>query len=229
MGEVNGRSLVFFAGGDGVCYAFEPLRAAITSDQLPALHKVWSFDCDPTAPKENVQKYRGNLEEGPVNIFGMPVFHENRVYVAAGGDYWHGRRISYLKCIDAAGQGDITKSGEVWSYAMDQHCMATPAIQGDLVFIADCRGGVHCLDIKTGKAHWVAQTGGEIWDSMLVADGKVYAANRSGKVSVFAADKEQKLIASFKLDGPIHGSPTAANGVVYIATMKRLYAIGKPR
>jgi hypothetical protein len=42
---------------------------------------------------------------------------------------------------------------------------------------------------------------------------------------VFAATKEKKIISSVTLDSPMHGSPVAANGVLYIATMKKLYAV----
>ncbi|MEP0843884.1 MAG: PQQ-binding-like beta-propeller repeat protein [Phycisphaerae bacterium] len=228
IGEVNGRRLVFFGGGDGVCYAFEALPPGLPPDQGRVLKKVWSFDCDPSAPKENVHRYQDNRREGPVNIMGMPVFHGGRVFVAAGGDFWHGRRVSWLKCIDAAQTGDVTRDGQVWSYAMDQHCMSTPAIHDGLVYIADCRGRVHCLDLATGKPHWVHPTGGEIWASTMVADGKVYVGNRSGELWVLAASREKKVLATVDLDGPIQGTPTPANGTLYVATMKRLYAIGGP-
>jgi len=226
LGDVNGRTLVFFGGGDGVCYAFEAPASDSPADRPSRLRKVWSLDCDPAAPKKDVHRYQDNRREGPSNITGMPVFHENRVYVVASGDLWHGRRVSWLKCIDAMQAGDITQSGEIWSYAMDQHCMSTPSIAGDLVFIPDCRGRVHCLDAKTGRPHWVHETQSEIWGSPLVADGKVYVGNRGGELWIFAADRQKKVIGSFRLDGPIHGTPSAAGGEVYIATMKRLYAIG---
>ncbi len=229
LGEVNGRPLVFFGGGDAVCYAFEGLRPAAPPSQASNLKKVWSFDCDPLAPKENVHQYQDNRREGPSTMMGMPVFHKNRVYVTAGGDYWHGRRQSWLKCIDAGGTGEITKSGEVWSYPMDQHCMSTPAVTDKLVFIPDCRGRVHCLSTDTGRSLWMHETEGEIWSSTLVADGRVYVGNRSGELWVFAASEEKKVISTNKLDGPIHGTPTAANGAIYVPTMKRLYAIAKPK
>jgi len=229
LGEVNGRPLVFFGGGDGVCYAFEALRPWSAAGQVSKLKKVWWFDCDPSAPKENVHRYQDNRQEGPSNITGMPVFHKNRVYVAAGGDLWHGKREAWLKCIDATKVGDITRSGQVWSYALEQHCMSTPAIYDGLVFIADCRGRVHCLDADTGRPYWVHETRGEMWASTLVADGKVYVGNRASELWVFAASKEKKVIATVEMDGPIHGTPTAANGVLYVATMRRLYAIQTPR
>ncbi len=42
---------------------------------------------------------------------------------------------------------------------------------------------------------------------------------------MLAAGRNKKIINSIKLDSPIHGSPVAANGVLYIATMKNLYAV----
>ena len=42
-----------------------------------------------------------------------------------------------------------------------------------------------------------------------------------------AADKEKKVLSSIKLDSAIVGSAVAANGVVYVPTMKSLYAIQK--
>ena len=55
------------------------------------LERVWKFDCDPTAPKEDVHRFVGNRKESPSNIKSMPVFHNNRVYVTGGGDIWWGK------------------------------------------------------------------------------------------------------------------------------------------
>ena len=45
LGEVAGRKLVFFGGGDGRLYAFETLASA--PEQPVKLKTVWSFDCIP--------------------------------------------------------------------------------------------------------------------------------------------------------------------------------------
>ena len=124
MGEVNGRKQVIVGGGDGVLYAFDALDHALAGKNEPArkLKKVWSFDCDPAGPKENVAQFSGNKKVSPSNISGMPVFVDGRVYVAAGGDLWWGKRQSWLKCIDPTKEGDVTKTAEVWSYPMASHC-----------------------------------------------------------------------------------------------------------
>ncbi|MBL7224080.1 MAG: PQQ-binding-like beta-propeller repeat protein [Candidatus Brocadiae bacterium] len=225
LGEVNGRPLVFFAGGDGVVYAFEPLQALPPEGQLAKLKRVWRFDCDPAAPKANIHKYKHNREVGPSNIKSMPVFHDGRVYVTVGGDIWWGKNKAWLKCIDASNTGDITQTGEVWSYSLRRHVCSTPAIHGGLVFVADVGRTVHCVDAATGKAHWTHETTRPIWGSTLVADGKVHVGTRRGELLVFAASKEQKLLSRIDLRSPISSTPVAANGVLYVATYSRLYAL----
>ena len=225
LGEVKGRTLVFFGGGDGVCYAFEALKAAPPNDRPVELRTVWRFDCDPSAPKDNPLQYQDNRREGASNISGMPVFHKNRVYVAAGGDVWHGKRQAWLKCIDATKTGEITTGGEVWSAPLERHCISTPAVRDDLVYIADCGGQVRCLDADTGQPYWTHEMSGEIWASTLVADGKVYVGSRRGDFCILAAGKEKRALASVDLGSPMDATPAAAGGTLYIVTMSRLYAV----
>ncbi|MHC4556152.1 MAG: outer membrane protein assembly factor BamB family protein [Planctomycetota bacterium] len=225
LGQVNGHTLIFFCGGDGICYAFEALQSASESPSVEKLTNVWRFDCDPTAPKENVHQYIKNRDESPSNIKSMPVFHDNRLYITYGGDIWWGKHQAWLKCFDATGTGDITSSGTIWTYPVERHCCSTPAVHNGLVFVADCGRMVHCVDAETGKPYWTHKTKGEIWASTLVADGKVYIGTRRRDFWVLAASKEKTIISSIELDSPMHGSPVAANGVLYIATMKKLYAV----
>jgi outer membrane protein assembly factor BamB len=58
-----------------------------------------------------------------------------------------------------------------------------------------------------------------------VADGKVYVGSRAGDFLVFAADKEKRILALAQFDDPICTAPVAANGVLYVTTMKELYAL----
>jgi len=222
MGRVDGRNLVFFCGGDGVCYAYEAIESAPATGKLTS---VLQFDCDPQAPKENVHQYIRNRKESPSNIKSMPVFYNNRLYVTLGGDIWWGKRQSWLKCFDATGTGDTTVSAEIWAYPMPHHCCATPAIHDGMVFVGDCGRTFHCVDAETGKPYWTHQTKGDIWASALVADDKVYVGTRRREFLVFAASKEKEIISSIELDSPINGSPVAANGAVYVTTMKKLYVV----
>jgi outer membrane protein assembly factor BamB len=227
---VKGQKLIFFNAGNGVVYAFEALPPGLAPESSPRfLKKVWQFDFDPTAPKENVHKYNSNRRESPSNFFGMPVFHENRIYVAGGGDIWWGKNEAWMKCIDATGKGDITGSGLVWSYPLEKHVLATPTIADGLAFVGDTGRTFHCVDVKTGQACWTHEVKGEIWASALVADGKVYIGTRGGSFYVFAAAREKKLLSELDLRQPVSGTVSAANGVLYITTMTSLYAVAQPK
>src|SRR5439155_904145 len=221
---VAGRPLIFFAGGNGVIYAFETIRTNPPPGQVFSLKKVWQFDFDPTAPKGDIHPYMSNRREGPSNIYGMPVFHRNRVYVAGGGDLFWGKNEAWLKCIDAValtrpdghplpsdGRG-AGGEGLLWSYPLQKHVMSTPAIYHGLVFIADCGRTFHCLDAETGKPYWTEEIKGEAWASPLVADGKVYLGTRSGSFYVFAASKEKKVLSAIEMVDPISATVTPANG-----------------
>ena len=225
LGVVNGRKLIFYGGPNGIVYAFEPV--AEVTGEVQKLKKVWWFDIDPTAAKENVHRFTANRTESPSTIHAMPVFSDNRLYVAGGGDIWWGKRQSWLKCIDATKTGDVTATAEKWSYPLTRHNLSTPSVWNGLVFVADTGLKVHCVDAATGAPCWTHEVKGEMWSSTLVADDKVYVGTRESEFIVLAASKEKRVLSSIVLDGPISGTPVAANGVLYITTQKRLYALKK--
>ncbi len=190
-----------------------------------SLRKVWEFDFDPSGPKTNVHRYNSNRHESPSNFYGMPVFHNNRLYVAGGGDIWWGKNEAWLKCLDAAGSGNVTTNGLVWSYPLQKHVLSTPAVYHGLVFIADIGHTFHCVDADSGKPYWTHELQGEAWASPLAADGKVFLGTRGGSFYIFAATKEKKVLSTLDLGRPISSTAVAANGALYVATMTHLYAL----
>lgn len=227
LGEVNGEPRIFFCGGNGIVYGFEALSGGLNVSQPVNLKKVFQFDFDPASPKQNVHQYNSNRREGPSIIYGMPVFQRGRLYVTGGGDIWWGKNEAWLKCIDATKSGDATTEGLIWTYPLEKHVASTPAVHNGLVFVADCGRRMHCVDAETGKAVWTHEINGDVWASPLVADGKVYLGTRSGNFYVFAAGREKKVLSSFELGDPISATTTAANGILYVATMTHLYAVKK--
>jgi len=230
-GKVNGQGLIIFCGGDGVVYAFQPLSPGDSGQSVSTLKKVWWFDCDPTAPKENVHDFHqktGKAHLSPSNIKSMPVIQNQRVYVTVGGDRWWGKDDTWLKCIDATGRGDITETGEIWSAPLTWHSMSSPAVHAGLVYAADCGRVLHCIDDATGEPVWTHEAEGEIWASPFVADGKVYLGTRRGDFWVLAAGRNKRVLSKTRLDSPISATATAASQTLYVATMKRLYAFGPP-
>jgi outer membrane protein assembly factor BamB len=225
LGKVNGKDLVFFCGGDGVCYAFETPKPNLTSSKTQILKRVWRFDPDPDSPKENIHQYSRNRTTSPSNIMSMPVFHNNRLYVTVGGDIWWGKHKAWLKCIDATQTGDITKTAEIWSFPLSKHSCSTPAIYNGMVFVADCGKNIYCLDVETGKHYWTHEAKGEIWASPIIADGKIYTGTRNKHFWILAAQKQKKILHYIKMPNSIAATPTPANNTLYLPTMKNLYAI----
>ncbi len=225
LGRVGGRSTVLFAGGDGVLYGFEPYKGAGSGVSL--LENPWRFDCDPEGPKSSVGTYLNNRREGPSNIYGMPVVTGGRIYVAGGGDWFWGKNDAWIKCIDTRGSGDRTRTNLLWTYALGRHTMSTPAVANGLVFAADSMRTIHCVDAATGAGLWSHELDGEIWASALVADGKVYIGTRRGGFWTFALDRQKKVLGMVQLGSPISATATAANGVLYVGTGTRLYAVRK--
>ncbi len=133
----------------------------------------------------------------------------------------------WLTCLDAARTGDVTRSGIVWSYDKIGASVSTVAIDDGLVYAAGFDGRLHCLDADTGRCYWVHDAGKPIWGSPLVADGKVYLGTGSQVLWVLAAGKQLKVLNRIRVRDGVFTTPTAANGTLFVATNKHLYAVGK--
>lgn len=238
MGRVGDRNLVFFGGGDGVCYAFEAVEEAAASPMR--LKKVWRYDCNPDHYKYEdgrpIPYYRGDKRKkdstnrgdgsyvGPSQIIATPVFHEGRVYVPIGQDPAHGRGRGLLHCIDASRTGDITHDGAIWKYDAIERSLSSVAIADGLLYAPDLSGKLHCLDVETGKVVWVQDTGSETWGTPLIADGKVYLGTRRA-LFVFAAGRGPRRLAEVPLGSSSYGTPIVGNGVLYVASQRYLWAV----
>ena len=246
LGLVNGREIVFFGGGDGVCYAFETPRESGDdgpgrTNAVQILRKVWSYGGNPPEYKTrdgkainytdgDTRKKKGNANDGtyvgPSEIIATPVFYSNRVYVALGQDPAHGRGRGLLHCIDATKSGDITQSGRIWAFDRIERSLSGVAIADGRLYVGDVAGHVFCLEADTGRCLWTIELRAESWSTPLVADGKVYIGSRKG-LHVLATGSEPRELAQIKLDSPSYGSVVAANGTLFVTSSKNLWAVQK--
>ena len=223
-GVVNGRQLIIYGGGDGVCYAFDP--TPVKEGDSSYVKKVWWYDCNPPERKQ----FRYPDARGPSEINATPVLWHNRVYVAVGQDPEHGEGVGILTCIDATKSGDVTQTGKVWSYDKIHRSLSTVSITPDgLLFAGDFSGFVHCFDAETGQPYWTHDLKAHIWGSTLAADGKVYIGDEDGDLTVFQASKEKKVLSQTNLGAPIYSTPVAANGALYVSSNTHLFCFsGNP-
>lgn len=223
FGEVNGKTLLFYGGGNGTCYAFDADFSPGADGQPGELKLVWKFDCLDPASYGSEYKIDGLKT---AETIATPVFFKNRVYTSVGNDiHLSGKAAKQgrLICIDATQQGEIAGTGRIWSFDQILSTCSTAAIADGLLFTADAGGVIYCLDAETGEVYWTHKTVA-IWSSPLIADGKVYIGTCGNGLLVFAQGKEKKLLASNLPSEEIVGSPATAHGVLFVATQKHLYA-----
>lgn len=237
---VNGKPQAIFPGGDGWLYSLEPDTGKI----------IWKFDCN---PKDAFYELGGKGTRN--DFIATPVIHDNKVFIGVGQDPEHELGVGHLWCIAMDKTGDVSpalvtdasvfppktksnpNSATVWHYggpALDKELgrnyqfgrtMSTCAIHDGLLYVAELAGFLHCLDAKTGKVHWVHNTDSPIWSSPYWVDNKVYLGVDAKAVFVFAHGKEKKLLAENEMDARVRATPVAANGMLYVMTENKLYAI----
>jgi len=229
--KVNGLGQVIFHGGDGWLYAFE----AKNEKKL-----IWKFDCNPKG-----SEFRKD-SRGTASYLMTPAVHDSHLYTAVGQQPDNGAGVGHLWCVDITRTGDLSEelekgkrnsnSGLVWHFggptpkgsARDWvfgRSISGFAVHDGLLYTADLEGFLYCLEAKTGKQLWQDDLKANVWASPLWVDGKVYLADDSGNVTIFEHGKEKKSVNKVDMDDGVKATPVVANGVLYIATPKRLFAI----
>lgn len=211
-GVVDGRPQVAFPGGDGWLYSFEPATGKL----------LWKFNA-----KAHEKPSPSGEPETTFNLVAAPVFADGRVYIAIG-EPEASAGPGALRCLDARRSGDVTATAEIWRFGGEQFndSISMAVVHEGLVYAVDTPGFLNCLDAATGQRVWVHDLKANVWGSPLVADGKVYVQTGEGDVYVFQAGREEKLLAkNGGLPEMGHGTPVAANGVLYLAGQKALYAL----
>jgi outer membrane protein assembly factor BamB len=224
LGTVHGKELLFYGGGNGTCYAFDPEFAPGVDGGPGELKRVWKFDClDPASYDSALGVERLTKAE----TIATPVFYRNRVYTSVGNDLARSgpsAKQGRLVCIDATKTGDITATGRVWSFDNMRSTSCTVAIADGLLYTADASGMVYCLDAETGSLYWTHQTA-PVWGSPLVADGKVFVGTHQRGVLIFAHSREKKVLFESGGHEDFVASPAVAHGVLYLASQRYLYAL----
>ncbi|MEW5982305.1 MAG: PQQ-binding-like beta-propeller repeat protein, partial [Acidobacteriota bacterium] len=210
LGFVGGAMQVFFPGGDGWVYGLN----ARTGERM------WSFNLN---PKDAVWPKTANTG------IATPVFHGGKIFIAAGHDPESGEGPGHMYGIDPSGSGDITETGRMWHTDKVRRSISTAAIADGLLYVSDFSGFLHCLDAATGAPYWTFDALAAVWGSPLVADGKVYLGDEDGDVIVLEAGRTLKKIAEPNMGTAVYGTPVPANGVLYIMSRSRLFAIAAPK
>jgi outer membrane protein assembly factor BamB len=235
--EPGGKPQVIFPGGDDYLYGLEPATGEI----------IWKFNCRPPAVKEETP--------GITPFFmSTPVVWDNKVYVGLGAVWDTGRdpRLGHFFCVDITKKGDVScknqnfgardpadkDSALVWYFGSllqpkpakgrpqrMQATVSTAAVHDGLVYIVEERGYVHCLDAKTGQRYWEHDTKSSVLGSTYWVDGKIYLGTQSGDINILEHGTTYKAPRQVEMDEGLKSTPVVANGVLYITTPNKVYAI----
>lgn len=244
---------VIFPGGDGLLRGFDPKSGKL----------LWSFDGDPRRKEGEV----GGGPDSRNDFLGTPVVVDGRVYIGTGQDPEHTTGPADFWCLDLRKIVD-GKPTVVWNFGSQKmppfavrefafgRTMSTACVVGNVLYVAELAGFLHCLDAKTGNVYWTCDTQASHWGSPYYADGKIFLGNDSGEMFVFehrdnppqiggfdiqaptrmeakvirksrqAEIERQMLLAKIDVDVPIRTTVSVTGNVLYLPTEKTLYAIG---
>jgi outer membrane protein assembly factor BamB len=241
--EVEGTPQIIFPGGDGWMRAFDPKTGNV----------IWEFDANPKDATYVLggKGTRNDFLASPVvhdNHLYIGVGQDPE-HDAGVGHYWC---IDLVKA--TKNKGDVSpelvtakerekgkpnpNSAAAWHYggmmvpAPDEgrdyyfgRTMSTASVHDGLCFIAEQEGILHCLDAKTGKEYWQHDMEAGTWSSPYTVDGKVFLGNDKRQLLIFEHGKTKKLIATRDMGQMVRATPVVVNGVLYVMTENRLYAI----
>lgn len=157
--------------------------------------------------------------EFPLRTVASPVYGGG-LFIASCGQ---GGRYGVLQvAVDPQTRDENGLAKVVWKREKMIPYVPTPIVYGDYLFDWTDEGIIACVDVKTGKDVWVQRLGGKFTSSLIGIDGKIYAVEESGKVTVIEAGPEFKELGNADLGDGSYSTPAIANGRLYLRTFSRL-------
>ena len=135
-----------------------------------------------------------------------------------------------LMAIRPGGDGDVTASHRIWrEAAKNPQRIGSGIIHEGRLYLANAPGFVECIDIRSGKSLWNERVGGNLWGSLLLADGKLHVSNVEGETFVLAAGPKFQLLATNVIKEPTYAALAVSNGELFLRTYEHLYCIGRQK
>jgi outer membrane protein assembly factor BamB len=150
-----------------------------------------------------------------------PVYDKGLMFVSSG----FGEPTLYA--FKVGGSGDITESNLVWK--SDKSSVVpldvSPLVVGDEIYTISDAGIAVCYDTASGKQRWQKRLGSKFWASPVVADGRIYCLDDSGKTTVIKPGTKFEELAANQLDGSTQASLAIVDGAIFLRTATHLYRI----
>ncbi|MDP6358786.1 MAG: PQQ-binding-like beta-propeller repeat protein [Planctomycetota bacterium] len=133
--------------------------------------------------------------------------------------------------VRAGGRGDVTRTHRLWTSNKGSNVTSPVYRDGHLYWVHEKLGIAYCAQADTGKLLYEERLNraGQVYASTLLADGRLYYLNRSGRMFVLAAKPKFELLSTNDLrDGSrFNASPAVTGNRILLRSDKFLYCIGK--
>ncbi len=173
--------------------------AEIIVNNLPY---VASYDAETGKQKWKLSCLSGEI--GP-----SPAYGNGMVFVAN----------EYAKMI---GIKDGKKVWENYDYLPD---VSSPVAYKEYVFFTTSYGDMVCINQKDGALLWHHEFDNGFYGSPVIADGKLYSIDRTGKTIIVDAAPKFKLVGEPILGEKSDCTPAFADGMIYIRGVNNLFCI----
>ncbi|MDP1561667.1 MAG: PQQ-binding-like beta-propeller repeat protein [Pirellulaceae bacterium] len=204
---INGQRLLIFGDSDGSVSAMNARTGKM----------VWNFK----------MSLRG--------LNATVVVDGDYVYACHGEDNIDNQEFGRIQCINAVGEGDITKTHSVWRVDGVKAGYCGLLVHDGILYVLSDTGTLHAHDSKTGQELWTHNLGtvgksGPVW-----ADGKIYATEVNGNVHILKPSREGcEILSHVELHGTsapgfdeIYASPAISRGRVVIVSRDRTICLGE--
>ncbi len=114
-----------------------------------------------------------------------------------------------------------------WKYNTFGEIIASPVVDGGLVYVSNRDGSVYAFVFDTGDVKWQVSCQGEIRASPCVKDGRLYQPCQDGSLYIFDSQKGT-ILGKYSTGGEDISSPVVEDGILYAGSAfpnKYLYAL----
>ncbi len=222
---VAGETVYVTGGAPGV----EPGERRFLPPFEEAVREVDADGDNKISPKELPEKWKpnGSWRAIDLDIDGFLNEREWSFYRARRGG-----QNSTLAVRPQNARGDLTDSHVLWRYDRAVPIVSSPLLYEGILYTIKDGGILSSLDPATGKVLKSARVPDAIdnyYASPVAADGKIYLASETGKVSVIRPGAQWEVLAVHDFGEPVYASPAMGSGRLYVRTDSALYAFGEGR
>ena len=149
-------------------------------------------------------------------------------------DWEHHRRkrraVNAVRKIRLGGKGDMTEGAVQWLYYKSLPNVPSPLLYDGVIYLTKDGGILTALSAEDGsvlKQGRLREAMGRYFASPIAADGKVFAADETGQVSVIRPGADWEVIRTNAFGEPVHATPVVMDGRLFIRTQTALYCFAK--